>query len=128
VADISPGPLTWIPQWRNGSISARYGRFRPAGLAGQRGNAPCVMEIVFWLTAGTIDTAWPGVSPAIAEYVQAAQDAMDDEARQKQLVLVPGLIGCAGKGDPPEIESARRLLLAQRSLSQLVPLVLEAVG
>jgi hypothetical protein len=102
----------------------------PAGRFGwtARGNAPCVMEIVSWLTAGTIDTAWPGVSPAIAEYVQAAQDAMDDEARQKLLVLVPGLIGCVGKGDPPEIESARRLLLAQRSLSQLVPLVLEAVG
>lgn len=102
----------------------------PAGRFGwtARGNPPCVMEIVSWLTAGTIDTAWPGVSPAIADYVQAAQDAMDDEARQKLLVLVPGLIGCAAKDDPPEIEPARRLLLAQRSLSQLVPLVLEAVG
>ena len=38
-----------------------------------RGNAPCLMEIVSWLTTGAIDTAWPGVSPAIAEYVQAAQ-------------------------------------------------------
>jgi hypothetical protein len=102
----------------------------PAGRFGwtARGNPPCVMEIVSWLTAGTIDTAWPGVSPAIADYVQAAQDAMDDEARQKLLVLVPGLIGCAAKDDLPEIEPARRLLLAQRSLSQLVPLVLEAVG
>ena len=102
----------------------------PAGRFGwtARGNAPCVMEIVCWLTAGTIDTAWPGVSPAIAEYVEAAQDAVDDEPRQKLLVLVPGLIGCVGKGDPPEIESARRLLLAQRSLLQLVPLVLEGVG
>jgi hypothetical protein len=98
----------------------------PAGRFGwtARGNAPCVMEIVSWLTTGTIDTAWPGVSPSIAEYVQAAQDAMDDEARQKLLVLVPALIRCAGAGDPPEIESERRLLLAQRSLSVLVPLVL----
>jgi hypothetical protein len=31
---------------------------------------------------------------------------MDDEARQKLLVLVPGLIGCAAKDDPPEIGSA----------------------
>jgi hypothetical protein len=102
----------------------------PAGRFGwtARGNAPCVMEIVSWLTAGTIDTAWPGVSPSIAEYVQAAQDAMDDEARQKLLVLVPALIRCAGAGDPPEIESERRVLLAQRSLSVLVPLVLEAAG
>ena len=47
----------------------------PAGRFGwtARGNAPCVMEIVSWLTAGTIDTAWPGVSPAIAEFVQGAQ-------------------------------------------------------
>lgn len=73
-------------------------------------------------------SAWPGVSPSIAEYVQASQDALDDAARQKLLVLVPALIRCAGPGDPPEIESARRLLLAQRSLSLLVPLVLEATG
>ena len=75
-----------------------------------------------------IDTAWPGVSPSIAEYVQAAQDAMDHETRQKLLVLVPGLIRCSGDADAPEIESARRLLLAQRSLSLLVPLVFEAAG
>ena len=66
-----------------------------------RGNAPCVMEIVSWLTTGEIDTAWPGVSPAIAEYVQAAQVALDDEARRKLLVLVPGLMDCAGEDDPP---------------------------
>jgi hypothetical protein len=53
---------------------------------------------------------------------------MDDEARQKLLVLVPALMHCAAAGDPPDIESARRLLLVQRSLSQLVPLVLEAAG
>jgi hypothetical protein len=102
----------------------------PAGRFGwtARGNAPCLMEIVSWLTTGAIDTAWPGVSPSIAEYVQAAQDAMDDETRQKLLVLVPGLIRCSGDADAPEIESARRLLLAQRSLSLLVPLVLEAAG
>jgi hypothetical protein len=93
-----------------------------------RGNAPCLMEIVSWLTTGAIDTAWPGVSPSIAEYVQAAQDAMDDETRQKLLVLVPGLIRCSGDADAPEIESARRLLLAQRTLSLLVPLVFEAAG
>ena len=102
----------------------------PAGRFGRtaRGNAPCLMEIVSWLTTGAIDTAWPGVSPSIAEYVQAAQDAMDHEPRQKLLVLVPGLIRCSGDADTPEIESARRLLLAQRSLSLLVPLVLEAAG
>lgn len=93
-----------------------------------RGNSPCMMEIVSWLTAGTIDPAWPGVSPGIAEYVQAAQDAMDDTARQKLLVLVPALMRCAGADDPPDIESARRVLLAERSLSRLVPLVLEAAG
>jgi hypothetical protein len=100
----------------------------PAGRFGwtARGNAPCLMEIVSWLTTGAIDTAWPGVSPSIAEYVQAAQDAMDDETRQKLLVLVPGLIRCSGDADAPEIESARRLLLAQRTLSLLVPLVFEA--
>ena len=77
----------------------------PAGRFGwtARGNAPCVMEIVCWLTAGTIDTAWPGVSPAIAEYVEAAQDAVDDEPRQKLLVLVPGLIGCVGKVIRPKL-------------------------
>ena len=60
----------------------------PAGRFGwtARGNAPCLMEIVSWLTTGAIDTAWPGVSPGIAEYVQAAQDAMDDEPRQKLLI------------------------------------------
>ena len=102
----------------------------PAGRFGwsARGNTPCVMEIVSWLTAGTIDTAWPGVSRSIAEYVQTVQDAMDDEPRQKLLVLVPMLIGCARPGDPPEIETGRQLLLAQRSLSLLVPLVLEAAG
>jgi hypothetical protein len=102
----------------------------PAGRFGwsARGDTPCVMEIVSWLTAGTIDTAWPGVSPSIAEYVQAVQDAMDDEPRQKLLVLVPALIRCAKEDDPPEIESGRQLLLAQRSLSLLVPLVLEAAG
>jgi hypothetical protein len=102
----------------------------PAGRFGwtARGNAPCLMEIVSWLTTGEIDTAWPGVSPSIAEYVQAAQDAMDDETRQKLLVLVPGLIRCSGAADAPEIESARRFLLAQRSLSLLVPLVFEAAG
>ena len=93
-----------------------------------RGNSPCVMEIVSWLTAGTIDPASPGVSPGIAEYVQAAQDAMDDTARQKLLVLVPTLMHCAGADDPPDIECARRVLLAERSLSRLVPLVLEAAG
>jgi len=72
------------------------------------------------------DRSWPGVSPAIAEYIQAAQDALDDEARQKLLVLVPGLIGCAGEDDPPEIESSRCVLLAQRSVSLLVPLALQA--
>jgi hypothetical protein len=79
----------------------------PAGRFGwsARGNTPCVMEIVSWLTAGTIDTAWPGVSRSIAEYVQAVQDAMDDEPRQKLLVLVPALIRCAKEDDPPEIES-----------------------
>jgi hypothetical protein len=102
----------------------------PAGRFGwsARGNAPCVMEIVSWLTAGTIDTAWPGVSPSIAQYVQAVQDAMEDEPRQKLLVLVPALIGCDGEDDPPEVESGRQLLLAQGSLSLLVPLVLEAAG
>jgi hypothetical protein len=102
----------------------------PAGRFGwtARGNAPCLMEIVAWLTTGAIDTAWPGVSPSIAEYVQAAQDAMDDEARQKLLVLVPGLIRCSGDVDAPEIEAARRLLFAQRSLSLLVTLVFEAAG
>jgi hypothetical protein len=102
----------------------------PAGRFGwsARGNTPCVMEIVSWLTVGTIDAAWPGVSRSIAEYVQAVQDAMDDEPRQKLLVLVPALIGCAKAGDPPEIETGRQLLLAQRSLSVLVPLVLEAAG
>jgi hypothetical protein len=93
-----------------------------------RGNAPCVMEIVSWLTTGSIDTAWPGVSPAIAEYVQAAQDALDDAGRQKLLVLVPGLVGCATKDDPPELESSRCVFLAQRSLSLLVPLALQAGG
>jgi hypothetical protein len=91
-----------------------------------RGNAPCLMEIVSWLTTGEIDIAWPGVSPAIAEYIQAAQDALDDEARQKLLVLVPGLIGCAREDDPPEIELSRGVLLAQRSVSLLVSLALEA--
>jgi hypothetical protein len=86
------------------------------------------MEVVSWLTTGEIDTAWPGVSPAIAEYIQAAQDALDDEARQKLLVLVPELIGCAGEGDPPEIEPSRCVLLAQRSLSLLVSLALQAGG
>jgi hypothetical protein len=86
------------------------------------------MEIVSWLTTGAIDTAWPGVSPAIAEYIQAAQDALDDEARQKLLVLVPKLIGCAGEDDPPELESSRCVLLAQRSISLLVPLALQAGG
>jgi hypothetical protein len=86
------------------------------------------MEIVSWLTTGEIDTAWPGVSPAIAEYVQAAQDALDDDARQQLLVLVPELIGCAGEDDPPEIESSRCVLLAQRSVSLLVPLALQAGG
>jgi hypothetical protein len=102
----------------------------PAGRFGwtARGNAPCLMEIVSWLTTDAIDTAWPGVSPSIAEYVQAAQDAMDDDPRQKLLVVVPGLIRCSGGVDAPEIESARRILLAQRSLLLLVPLVLEAAG
>jgi hypothetical protein len=102
----------------------------PAGRFGwlARGNTPCVMEIVSWLTAGTIDSAWPGVSRSIAEYVQAVQDAMDDEPRQKLLVLVPALIHCASEDDPLEIEAGRQLLLAQRSLSLLVPLVLEAAG
>jgi hypothetical protein len=93
-----------------------------------RGNAPCLMEIVSWLTTGAIDTTWPGVSPAIAEYVQAAQDALDDQARQKLLLLVPGLIGCAREDDPPDIESSRCVLLAQQSVSLLVPLALEAGG
>jgi hypothetical protein len=86
------------------------------------------MEIVSWLTVGAIDTTWPGVSPCIADYVQAAQDAMDDEARQKLLVLVPALIRCASADDASDIESARRVLLAERSLLLLVPLVLEAAG
>jgi hypothetical protein len=86
------------------------------------------MEVVSWLMTGAIDTAWPGVSPAIAEYIQAAQDALDDEARQKLLVLVPALIGCATEDDPPEIEFSRCVLLAQRSLSLLVPLALQAAG
>jgi hypothetical protein len=64
----------------------------------------------------------------IADYVQAAQDAMDDEARQKLLVLVPALMRCVGANDPPDTKSARRVLLAERSPSRLVPLVLEAVG
>jgi hypothetical protein len=102
----------------------------PAGRFGwsARGNTPCMMEIVSWLTVGAIDTTWPGVSPCIADYVQAAQDAMDDEARQKLLVLVPALMHCAGPDHAPDIESSRRVLLAERSLSQLVPLVLEAAG
>jgi hypothetical protein len=102
----------------------------PAGRFGwsARGGTPCVLEIVSWLTVGAIDTTWPGVSPCIADYVQAAQDAMDDEARQKLLVLVPALMHCAGADHAPDIESARRVLLAERSLSQLVPLVLEAAG
>jgi hypothetical protein len=91
-----------------------------------RGNAPCVMEIVSWLTTGKIDTAWPGVSPAIAEYVQAAQDALDDEGREK--LLVPGLVGCAEEDDPPELESSRCVLLARQSVSRLVPLALQAGG
>ena len=70
----------------------------PAGRYGwmARGNAPCVMEIVSWLSTGTIDAQWPGVSPSIAHYVQAAQDAMDDELRQKLLVLVPALMRLLG--------------------------------
>jgi hypothetical protein len=93
-----------------------------------RGNTPCIMEIVSWLTTGAIDTAWPGVSPAIAEYVQAAQDALDDEARHQLLVLVPQLIGSAGEDDPPEIESSRCVLLARQSVARLVPLALQAGG
>jgi hypothetical protein len=102
----------------------------PAGRYGwrARGNAPCVMEIASWLTTGTIDTRWPGVSPSIGRYVQAVQDAMDDEARQKLLVIVPTLMRCADTRDTSEIETQRQLLLAQRSLSLLVPLVLEAAG
>jgi hypothetical protein len=102
----------------------------PAGRFGwsARGCTPCVLEIVSWLTVGAIDTTRPGVSPCIADYVQAAQDAMDDEARQKLLVLVPALIRCADADHEPDIESARRVLLAERSLSLLVPLVLEAAG
>ena len=90
----------------------------PAGRYGwmARGNAPCVMEIVSWLTTGTVDAQWPGVSPSIAHYVQAAQDAMDDELRQKLLVLVPALMRCADSSDPCEIETQRLLLLARRSL------------
>jgi hypothetical protein len=38
------------------------------------------------------------------------------------------LMHCAGADHAPDIESARRVLLAERSLSQLVPLVLEAAG
>ena len=68
-----------------------------------RGNEPCVMEIVSWLTTGAIDTAWPGVSPAIAEYVQAAQDALDDQARQKLLVLVPGSLAAQEKTIRPRL-------------------------
>ena len=107
----SPRPtLTRLPCWGTGKMPERldFGALWPAppGRFGwtARGNAPCVMEIVSWLTTGEIDIAWPGVSPAIAEYIQAAQDALDDEARQKLLVLVPGLIGCASEDDPPEIE------------------------
>jgi hypothetical protein len=43
-------------------------------------------------------------------------------------VLVPALIRCASADHAPDIESARRVLLAERSLSLLVPLVLEAAG
>jgi hypothetical protein len=93
-----------------------------------RGKTPCVMEIVSWLTVGAIDTTWPGVSPCIADYVQAVQDALGDEARQKLLVLVPALMHCACADHTPDIESARRVLLAKRSLSLLVPLVLDAAG
>jgi hypothetical protein len=93
-----------------------------------RGNAPCIMEIVSWLTTSEIDTAWPGVSPAIAEYVQAVQDALDDDARHQLLVLVPALIGSATEDDPPEIESSRCVLLARQSVSRLVPLALQAGG
>jgi hypothetical protein len=102
----------------------------PAGRFGRRarGNAPCVMEIVSWLTTGTIHTRWPGVSPSIARYVQAAQDAMDGDARQKLLVLVPALMRCANQSDPSDVETGRRLLLARRSVSLLVPLVLDATG
>jgi hypothetical protein len=102
----------------------------PAGRFGwsARHSTPCVMETVSWLTVGAIDTTWPGVSPCIAGYVQAAQDAMGDEPRQKLLVLVPALIRCASTDDPPDIESTRRLLLAEKSLSRLVLLVLEAAG
>jgi hypothetical protein len=107
-----------------------FGALRPvpAGRFGwtARGNAPCLMEIVSWLTTGAIATVWPGVSPSVADFVQAAQDAMDHETRQKLLVLVPGLIRCSADAEAPEIESARRLLLAQRSLSLLVPLVFDA--
>jgi hypothetical protein len=39
-----------------------------------------------------------------------------------------GLIGCAREDDPPEIESSRCALLAQRSLSLLVPLALVRAG
>jgi hypothetical protein len=102
----------------------------PAGRFGwsARASTPCVMEIVSWLTVGAFDTTWPGVSPCIADYVQAVQDALDDEARQKLLVLVPALMNCASADDGSDIESARRVLLAERSLSRLVPLVLEAAG
>jgi hypothetical protein len=43
-------------------------------------------------------------------------------------VLVPKLIGCAGEEYPPELESSRCVLLAQRSISLLVPLALQAAG
>ena len=55
-----------------------------------RGNAPCVMEIVSWLTTGAIDTAWPGVSPAIAEYVQAAQELLQERIDQLSQAPPPG--------------------------------------
>jgi hypothetical protein len=119
--------LVQFAQWIS-SIRVDWDKPKRLGKTSARGSTPCVMEIVSWLTVGAIDTTWPGVSPCIADYIQAAQDAMDDEARQKLLVLVPALMHCAGADDPPDIESARRLFLAERSVSLLVPLVLEAAG
>ena len=86
------------------------------------------MEIVSWLTAGTIDTAWPGVSPAIAEYVQGAQGRDGRRGPDPHIVGAGKLFRCPMQGTALdaerawlEFDTAPYLARAVASLNALVP-------
>ena len=82
----------------------------------------CLMEAVAYVAGEAWSDRPACVSPCLAAYGRALNDAMPTKQRQRLIPLIPRLIGTA----QPELEQQRAYLLADVAMRVLAPMALRS--